>query len=99
MTHSLMEVKELKKYFPIKGGLLQKTINHVKSVNGVSFSIKEGETLGIVGESGCGKSTVGRTLIRLHDATEGKVIFQGKDIFNLSRKDMRSLRKDIQIIF
>src|SRR5690625_3591985 len=73
--HVLLEAKNIKKYFPIKGGILRRTIGHLKAVDGISFKIYEGETLGIVGESGSGKSTLGRVLLRLLDPTEGKVIF------------------------
>lgn len=95
----LLEVRNLKKHFPIKGGLLRRTIGHVKAVEDISFTMEYGETLGIVGESGSGKSTLGRTIIRLLDPTEGQIIFQGKDISNLSRKQMRPHRKDIQMVF
>jgi oligopeptide/dipeptide ABC transporter ATP-binding protein len=95
----LLEVRNLKKHFPIKGGLLRRTIGHVKAVEDISFTMEYGETLGIVGESGSGKSTLGRTIIRLLDPTDGQIIFQGKDISNLSRKQMRPHRKDIQMVF
>ncbi|QED49983.1 ABC transporter ATP-binding protein [Cytobacillus dafuensis] len=88
------------KYFPIKGGIFgKKTLKHVKAVDGVSFDVKEGETFGIVGESGCGKSTTGRTILRLLEPTNGKIVFQGKNITELNKTEMRRLRKDIQIIF
>ncbi|HHY80098.1 MAG TPA: ABC transporter ATP-binding protein, partial [Thermoanaerobacter sp.] len=73
MSEPLIEVKNLKKYFPIRGGILQRTIGYVKAVDGVTFTINKGETLSLVGESGCGKSTVGRTIIRLYDKTDGEV--------------------------
>ena len=95
----LVEVKNLVKYFPIKGGLLQRTVAQVKAVDDISFAVKEGETLGLVGESGCGKTTVGRTLLRLTPATKGTVEFQGQDIFKLGGRQMKALRKDMQIIF
>ncbi|MGE7089968.1 ABC transporter ATP-binding protein [Lysinibacillus sp. NPDC048646] len=95
----LLEVKELKTYYPIKGGFLRKTIGNVKAVDNVSFSIKNGETLGLVGESGCGKSTTGRTILRLLDATDGQIIFNGQDITKLRGKSLREIRKDIQMVF
>lgn len=96
----ILEVKGLKKYFPIKGGIFgKKVINHVKAVDDVSFSVYKGETLGIVGESGCGKSTTGRTILRLLDPTDGKVIFNGVDLATLSPREMRKQRKNLQIIF
>ncbi|NLJ83580.1 MAG: dipeptide ABC transporter ATP-binding protein [Halanaerobiaceae bacterium] len=95
----LLEVKNLKKYFPVKAGVLRKTVAHVKAVDGVSFHINEGETLGLVGESGCGKSTTGHTILRLLEATGGEVIFDGKDVLSLNRREMREIRKEMQIIF
>jgi ABC-type oligopeptide transport system ATPase subunit len=80
----LLEVKDLKKYFPVKTGFLSKQVKYVKSVDGVSFKIKEGETLGLVGESGCGKSTTGRTILRLHEPTGGEIYFNGEDITKLN---------------
>jgi peptide/nickel transport system ATP-binding protein/oligopeptide transport system ATP-binding protein len=95
----LLEVKNLVKYFPIKGGLLQRTVAQVKAVDDVSFTVKEGETLGLVGESGCGKTTIGRTILRLTPATKGSVLFQSKDVFKAGAGEMKALRKDMQIIF
>jgi peptide/nickel transport system ATP-binding protein len=96
---NLLEVRNLKTYYPVKGGFFRRTIGYVKAVDDVSFDIKKGETLGLVGESGCGKSTTGRTIIRLLNATEGSILFNGKDIANLKGKSLRTIRKDIQMIF
>ncbi len=95
----LVQVKDLVKYFPIKGGLLQRTVAQVRAVDGVSFDVKKGETLGLVGESGCGKTTVGRTLLRLTPATSGSVMFEGQDVFKVPGNQMKALRKNMQIIF
>jgi peptide/nickel transport system ATP-binding protein/oligopeptide transport system ATP-binding protein len=95
----LIEVKNLVKYFPVRGGLLQRVIAWVQAVDDVSFSIKEGETLGLVGESGCGKTTVGRTLLRLVPATKGQVLFQGQDVFMANSTELKALRRNMQIIF
>ncbi len=95
----LLVVKNLKKYFPIKSAFFKFTVGNVKAVDGVSFSIKRGTTMGLVGESGCGKSTIGRTILRLHDKTDGEVLFNGVDIFKLSRDELRKMRPKIQIIF
>ena len=95
----LLVVKNLKKYFPIKSSFFKKTIGHVKAVDGISFKIKRGTTMGLVGESGCGKSTVGKTILRLQDKTEGEVFFNGVDIFSLSKSQLRKNRPNVQIIF
>ncbi|ATF13176.1 dipeptide ABC transporter ATP-binding protein [Brevibacillus sp. AG] len=95
----LLEVRGLKKYFPIRSGLLKKVTNHVKAVDDLSFTVATGETLGIVGESGCGKSTTGRAILRLLEPTGGEVIFQGENLAALSPNEMRMKRKDLQIIF
>ncbi len=95
----LLVVKNLKKYFPIKSSFFKKTIGHVKAVDGISFKIKRGTTMGLVGESGCGKSTVGKTILRLQDKTEGEVYFNGTEIFSLSGSELRKNRPNIQIIF
>lgn len=95
----LLKVEGLKQYFPIKGGFLGRTVNHVKALDGVSFTVYEGETVSIVGESGCGKSTTGRAILRLEEPTEGKVEFQGTDLTKISKREMRKYRKDLQIIF
>ncbi|ACL69252.1 ABC transporter ATP-binding protein [Halothermothrix orenii] len=95
----LLKVRNLKKYFPVKAGVFKKTVGYVKAVDDISFDIKEGETLGLVGESGCGKSTTGRTILRLLEATSGRVEFEGKDVLSLDRKELREMRKEMQIIF
>ncbi len=95
----LLEVKNLKKYFNISSGLFNNKRSYLKAVDDVSFSIRKGETLGLVGESGCGKSTTGRTIIRLYNATGGEVIFDGTDILKISEKNMLPYRKRIQMIF
>src|SRR6056297_3367893 len=95
----LLKVENLKKYFSIKKGFLKKKINYVKAVDGVSFSIKRGETLGLVGESGCGKTTTGRTIVRLYEPTDGKIIYDGQDISNIEEAKMNPYRKKIQMIF
>ena len=99
MSTNLIEVTNLKKHFPIRSGLLYRQTGNVYAVDGVSFNVKEGETLGIVGESGCGKSTLGRTLIRIYDPTEGEIIFSGKALCEYSRKELRTARKSIQMVF
>nr|AFV25651.1 oligopeptide transporter [Alkalihalobacillus alcalophilus ATCC 27647 = CGMCC 1.3604] len=96
---TLLEVKELKQYFPIKGGIFGRTVNHVKAVDDISFTVNEGETVSIVGESGCGKSTTGRAILRLDNPYSGSVNFQGEDLLSLSTSQMRKKRKDMQIIF
>ena len=96
---ALLAVKDLKKYFPIRGGVLNRVVNNVQAVNGISFDVKKGEVVGLVGESGSGKTTVGRTLLRLEEATEGAVMFDGTDIMEIGREEMRSYRKRMQIIF
>jgi peptide/nickel transport system ATP-binding protein/oligopeptide transport system ATP-binding protein len=95
----LVEVKNLVKYFPVRGGVLQRVVAWVQAVDDVSFTIKEGETLGLVGESGCGKTTVGRTLLRLVPATSGAVRFEGQDVFAARARELKALRRNMQIIF
>lgn len=97
----ILEVKSLKKYFPVKGplGSIGGLKGEVKAVNDVSFKLYEGETYGLVGESGCGKSTTGRTILRLTEPTDGKAIYKNQDLFKLSERDMRSLRREIQMVF
>ena len=99
MTEPLLRVKDLVKRFPVKGGILQRTVNEVHAVSGVSFDINKGETLGLVGESGCGKSTTGRLILRLIEPTAGKVWFEGRDVTALDHQQMVALRRDMQIIF
>ena len=95
----LLHVKNLKKYFPIRGGLFSREVARVHAVDDVSFTIQKGETLGLVGESGCGKSTTGRCILRLIEPTAGEVIFEGKDVTALDKRSLRHLRRDMQIIF
>ena len=95
----LLKVENLRTYFPVRTGVLQRVTSHVKAVDDVSFEIREGETLGLVGESGCGKTTVGRTILRLIRATGGRVLYKNRNIFELSASRMRRLRREMQIIF
>src|SRR5690606_18101626 len=95
----LLEVKNLVTQFPIKGGLFGRTIDHFKAVNDVSFTLKKGKTLGLVGESGCGKTTLGRTILRLVEPASGNIIYNGKDITNIYGEELRLLRRKMQIIF
>jgi len=95
----LVEVRDLRTYFPIKKGLLQRTVGHVKAVDGVTFNVPVAQTLGLVGESGCGKTTVGRSLLRLIPATSGEVVFRGMDFFAYRGEELRKLRRQMQIIF
>jgi peptide/nickel transport system ATP-binding protein/oligopeptide transport system ATP-binding protein len=95
----LLDVQNLKKYFPVRSGVLQRVRANVRAVDDVSFQIKKGETLGVVGESGCGKTTVGRTILRLIPPTSGKVLFEGRDLFALNAQEMKRARRDLQIIF
>ncbi|WP_347552464.1 dipeptide ABC transporter ATP-binding protein [Pseudalkalibacillus hwajinpoensis] len=99
MQEALLEVKQLKKHFPIEGGVLKQQIGTVKAVDDVTFTLHKGETFGLVGESGCGKSTTGRMLMRLLEPSEGEVLFDGKEMTSLNKKDLRHLRKDIQMVF
>src|SRR5262249_38329724 len=96
----LIEVQHLKMYFPVTSGLLvQRAVGYIKAVDDVSFFVRKGETLGMVGESGCGKTTVGRTMLRLIEPTSGSVHFDGKDVFTLKPNDLKVVRRDMQIIF
>ena len=99
MSEPLLQVENLKKYFPVRRGLLQRVTGQVKAVDDVSFSIQPGETLGLVGESGCGKTTAGRTLLQLYTPTDGKILFDGNDITNVNRSELRTLRRNMQIVF
>ncbi|RKX53487.1 MAG: peptide ABC transporter substrate-binding protein [Thermotoga sp.] len=99
MAKPILQVRHLVKYFPIKKGVFRKTVGWVRAVDDVSFDVYEGETLGLVGESGCGKTTTALTILRLEEPTRGQVIFDGKDITKLKRRDMRKMRKGMQIIF
>jgi oligopeptide/dipeptide ABC transporter ATP-binding protein len=95
----LVSVRDLVKYYPIRGGLLRRTVAQVRAVDHISFDIKRGETFGLVGESGCGKTTAGRTILRLLPSTSGQVLFEGKAVFELGGGDMKRIRRDMQIIF
>jgi len=99
-NETLLEVRDLKKYFPVKsGGVIRRTVAHVQAVDGVSFSLNRGESLGLVGESGCGKTTTGRLITRLYDPTAGEINFEGNDIGPLTRRQMMPIRSEIQMIF
>jgi len=99
MSEPLLEVRNLKTYFPVTKGFFKRTVGHVRAVDGVSFTINRGETLALVGESGCGKTTVGKTLLRLVEATEGEVFYKGKDVLKMKGPELLEARKKLQIIF
>jgi oligopeptide/dipeptide ABC transporter ATP-binding protein len=96
---ALLEVRNLTKYFPIKKGILSRTVGEVRAVDGVSFTLEKGKTLGLVGESGCGKTTVGRSLLRLVEPTSGEVLINGKDLLAMDKEELRKMRASLQIIF
>lgn len=96
---NLLEVKDLYKWFPVKAGILSRTVGQVRAVDGVTFQVRRGETLGVVGESGCGKTTLGRTVIKLTEPTKGSIIFDGQDITKVKRGQMKNLRRRMQIVF
>ncbi|MAB28396.1 MAG: peptide ABC transporter substrate-binding protein, partial [Planctomycetaceae bacterium] len=98
-TRPLLEVDNLKTHFPVRRGILQRVVDQVRAVDGVSFKIQPGETLGLVGESGCGKTTVGRTILRLIPATSGAVRYDGENVFDMNASQMRDIRRKMQIIF
>ena len=99
MSEPLLRVSQLVKHFPIKRGLMSRTVGQVKAVDGVSFEVKQGEVLGLVGESGCGKTTTGRCILRLIEPTSGSVRFDGREVTGLNRRDLRELRREMQIVF
>jgi oligopeptide transport system ATP-binding protein len=99
MDAPLLQVQDLRTWFPIRRGILQRVVGHVKAVDGVNFQLGKGETLGLVGESGCGKTTVGRTLLRLIEPTGGRVLFEGRDVLAMGGEELRLLRRRMQIIF
>jgi peptide/nickel transport system ATP-binding protein len=96
---NILDVKDLKMYFPITRGLLRRKVADVKAVDGVTFQLRKGETLGLVGESGCGKTTVGRCVIRLYQPSSGQILFEGEDISSLPERKIRHLRSKIALIF
>lgn len=99
MAENILEVEDLKVYFKVKGNILPKNADYVKAVDGISFKIGYGETLGLVGESGCGKSTTGRGILRLVEPKEGKIIFEGEDVLSKNKRELKNMRKDMQLVF
>jgi len=99
LTEPLLKVKSLEKHFPIRGGVFGKTVGYVHAVDGVSFDVEPGRTMGLVGESGCGKTTVGRCILRLIEPTSGEIWFNGKNLVELKEEEMRKLRREMQIVF
>jgi oligopeptide/dipeptide ABC transporter ATP-binding protein len=99
MKPPLLEIRNLKKYFPVRAGIMRRVMGQVKAVDDISFEVAEGETLGLVGESGCGKTTAGRTLLRLHEPTAGRIFFDGQDVTEIKGPELRQLRADMQIVF
>ncbi|MDD4889816.1 MAG: ATP-binding cassette domain-containing protein [Phycisphaerae bacterium] len=99
VTDPIMQVRNLKTYFPVRKGILRRTVGHVKAVDGISFDVPRGKTIGLVGESGCGKTTAARTILRLIPPTAGQVCFQGIDLFRLPNSQMRRMRRHLQVIF
>ncbi len=99
MSECLIQVNNLKKYFPIKTGVMKKTTGHVKAVDNISLKIKEGKVLGVVGESGCGKSTLGRTMLKLLDPTQGEMLYEGENVYKMSKHELNHMRTKMQIIF
>jgi peptide/nickel transport system ATP-binding protein/oligopeptide transport system ATP-binding protein len=98
-SENLLDVKNLVKYYPVHGGILNNVVANVKAVDGISFSIKEGETLSLVGESGCGKTTAGHAILRLHEPTSGEVYYNGQNLVGLKEKEMKAFRRELQIVF
>jgi len=99
VSESLLQVRGLKKYFPVRGGVFLRHVGNVHAVEDVSFSVDRGKTLGLVGESGCGKSTVGQTILNLHNPTAGNIFYDGRDIATMNRAEIKDLRRNVQIIF
>ena len=99
MGSNILEVNDLKVHFPVKKGLFRRTAGFIKAVDGVTFNVKKGETLGLVGESGCGKTTVGRSIVRLNSPQEGQILFNGENILETKNTDLKQMRRNVQIIF